>query len=64
MERIPAEALREVEWALLRYEEAVSTAGLAPLVEDIYIRHARHFVHWLKGEFTPGAMPRKRSTWR
>ena len=55
MERIPAEAIREVEWALHRYEEEVRAAGLARSTEDSYLLHAQNFVRWLKGEFTPGA---------
>ena len=57
MQRIPADAMREVEWAIQCYEEEVSAAGLSLSVEDAHIRYARRFVRWLKGEFTPGTTP-------
>jgi hypothetical protein len=49
------ETLRDVEQALRRYEQEVAAAGLKPSSAHTYILHARSFVRWLKGDFTPGA---------
>jgi hypothetical protein len=55
MKQIRADALREVEQALARYEEEVNVSRLAPSTKRTYIQHATSFVAWLKGEFEPGS---------
>ena len=47
-------ALREVEDALRGYELEVAATRLSTSTKDTYLRHASHFVRWLKGDFDPG----------
>ena len=55
MAEIPADALRQVISALGRYETEVNASKLRPSAARTYLLHARNFVRWLKGDFTPGA---------
>lgn len=44
-----------VQSALGIYEKEVEESDLERNTKDTYIRHARSFVRWLDGDFTPGA---------
>lgn len=61
--QIRAEALREVEEALERYEAEVQASRLSASAKETYLGHTRHFVRWLKGDFVPGGTlgPRRTS---
>jgi hypothetical protein len=47
--------LPEVYAALRKYEAEVERAGLEDTTKRTYLLHARNFVRWLDGDFTPGA---------
>lgn len=53
--QIRPESLREVVAALKRYEREVEQSRLKPSTKRNYVSHARIFVNWLKGDFTPGS---------
>jgi hypothetical protein len=54
MAEVSPAAIREIEAALARYEREVRAAGLAPDTVKTYLQHAKQFVRWLNGDFTPG----------
>ena len=43
-----------VEHALREYETEVDASKLRPNARYTYLLHARNFVRWLRGDFTPG----------
>ncbi len=54
MAEIGPEALAEVEAALERFEIEVERSKLSKDSQQTYSSHARQFVRWLEGNFTPG----------
>ena len=44
-----------VKDALCEYEQQIEGTALKPSTKDTYIGHAREFVRWLEGKFTPGS---------
>ena len=54
MPEIGPQALAEVKAALERYEAEVSGSKLSKDSQDTYSNHAKQFVSWLEGNFTPG----------
>ena len=49
------EGVEAVEAALKRYEKEIRASKLQINAQQTYLLHAKNFVRWLKGEFTPGA---------
>lgn len=56
MTEINADALRQVEEALVRYSNVCDANLGTPDSRNTYYGHADRFVRWLKGEFVPGKM--------
>ena len=54
MAGINPRALAEVKVALERYEIQVKAYKLQPNSQNTYLLHARNFIRWLEGNFTPG----------
>ena len=54
MAEIGPQALAEVEVALGRFEAEVERSKLSKDSQQTYSSHARQFVRWLEGCFTPG----------
>jgi hypothetical protein len=54
MPKVSRDALREIELAFKQYEAGVAVTKLMPPTKKTYLGHSRHFVRWLKDEFTPG----------
>ena len=54
MAKIGQQALKEVKIVLERYETEVKRSKLRPESKRTYLIHARHFVRWIEGDFTPG----------
>jgi hypothetical protein len=54
MPKVSREALREIELALKLYEAEVGGTKLTSPTKKTYLGHSRHFVRWLKDDFTPG----------
>ncbi len=54
MAEIGPQALAEVKAALERYEKEVKASKLSKDSQDTYSNHAKQFVSWLEGNFTPG----------
>ena len=60
--RLPPELARQIEpvfmkyvdHALGEYEREVNASKLRPNTKHTYLRHAKHFVRWMHGDFTPG----------
>jgi hypothetical protein len=51
---VSSSTLQEIEAALREYEREVESSNMTPSTKGTYLRHAEHFVKWLKGEFVPG----------
>lgn len=45
---------KTIEKRLREYEREVEASGLGALTKQTYLLHARNFVRWLSGDFTPG----------
>lgn len=54
MAKVPPSSLSDVRAALRKYEAEVERANLEETTKRTYLLHARNFVRWLDGEFTPG----------
>ncbi len=54
MAKIGPQALVEVKAALERFEKEVEASKLTKDSQQTYSSHARQFVCWLEGNFTPG----------
>jgi len=54
MAEISPQALVEVKKALERYEIEVEKSKLQPNSQQTYLLHARNFVRWIEGDFSPG----------
>lgn len=54
MVEIRPEALAAVKVALEHYETKVKASKLQPNSQRTYLLHARNFVRWIEGDFTPG----------
>ncbi len=54
MAEIGPQALAEVKAALERFETEVKGSKLSKDSQQTYSSHARQFVRWLEGYFTPG----------
>ena len=54
MVEISPQALAEVRAALERFETEVEESKLSKDSQQTYSNHARQFVRWLEGYFTPG----------
>ena len=54
MAKISLQALAAVKVALEHYETEVKSSKLQPKSQRTYLLHARHFVRWIEGDFTPG----------
>ena len=54
MAEIGPQALAEVKAALERFEIEVEGSKLSKYSQQTYSSHARQFVRWLEGYFTPG----------
>jgi len=52
---VSSKTFEDVEAALREYEEEVRASNMTPSTKATYLRHAEHFVRWLKGDFVPGA---------
>ncbi len=53
-EQIEPVFMKYVEQALTEYEKEVDASKLRPSTKHTYLIHAKHFVRWLRGDFTPG----------
>jgi len=54
MAEVGPQALAEVKAALERFEAEVKGSKLSKDSQQTYSNHARQFVSWLEGNFTPG----------
>ncbi len=54
MAKIGQQALKEVKIVLENYEIEVNKSKLQPNSQKTYLLHARNFVRWIEGYFTPG----------
>lgn len=54
MAEVGPQALAEVKAALERFEIEVEESKLSEDSQQTYSSHARQFVRWLEGNFTPG----------
>lgn len=54
MAEIGPQALAEVKAALERFEAEVKASKLQQNSQVTYSAHAKQFVSWLEGDFTPG----------
>lgn len=54
MAKIGLQALAQVRSALKNYETEVKKSKLQPNSQRTYLLHARNFVRWIEGDFTPG----------
>jgi hypothetical protein len=52
--RVSANALKEIEAALLDYEREVQSSEMTNETKHTYPLDSTNFVRWLKGEFVPG----------
>ncbi|MDQ6481802.1 hypothetical protein [Dyadobacter sp. LHD-138] len=44
----------EINRLLEKYMTEIEASELKPLAANIYLTHAKNFVRWIEGEFTPG----------
>lgn len=54
--------LTEVRYQLGRYIREVEETDLSISTKQTYTYHARSFVRWMEGEFTPGSHGRRMPT--
>jgi len=54
MAKIGPQALAAVKAALEHYGTEVKASKLQPKSQRTYLLHARNFVRWIEGDFTPG----------
>lgn len=54
MTKIRLQSLAQVRLALKNYEAEVKKSKLQPNSQRTYLLHARNFVRWIEGDFTPG----------
>lgn len=53
--KVSKETLREIEQALMQYEDRVNgDPDLQAYAKKTYLLHARNFVRWLADDFEPG----------
>ena len=54
MAKIGLQALAQVRSVFKNYETEVKKSKLQPNSQWTYLLHARNFVRWIEGDFTPG----------
>ena len=60
--RVSHLTLSEIRIALRQYEQEVYDAKLSSATTLTYLTHAKTFVRWMHGEFTPGVQKKSLTT--